>query len=353
MITMRGRRRKTAAMKQFGFSLVELMIAMTLGLVTIGAVGWVYLGTSQTYRSQDALARLQEGARYAFEVIGSDVRMTGASACFSSSQANVINNFDTRWYTNLFDMPLSSAEFDGSAGDTEFSDALRIVRADVSREYIVNSHTAPTFTLTSAHDLDAGALMVATDCNNVAMFQASAAAGTQVSHGTAGSPGNSTANLGSGGSAITLAQGSRLYRVSASSYFIDTNPAGELSLYRSRPVGANATPTAEELVEGVEDLQVAFAVDSDNNGEADFFDPDGDGDPYLTGAQVSAAGALGATPAERWERVESVRISLLMRTSEDNVIPSAQTISYNGAPLTPGDRRLRRVFTHVIKVRNR
>jgi type IV pilus assembly protein PilW len=351
---MRALHTRIAALKQTGFSLVELMIAMTLGLVTIGAVGWVYLGTSQTYRSQDALARLQEGARYAFEVIGNDVRMTGANACYSSSQANVINGFDTRWYTNLFDMPLSAEEFDGGSGsDTEFSDALRVVRADVSREYIVNSHTAPTFTLTSSHDLEAGALMVATDCNNVAMFQASAAAGTQVSHGTAGSPGNSISNLGSGGSAISMPQGSRLYRVSASSYFIDTNPAGEPALYRSRPVGVNATPTAEELVEGVEDLQVAFAVDSDNNGEADFFDPDGDGDPYLTGDQVSAAGALGATPAERWERVESVRISLLIRTSEDNVIPSAQTLTYNGAPLAPGDRRLRRVFTHVIKVRNR
>lgn len=350
MITMRALHTRIAAMKQSGFSLVELMIAMTLGLVTVGAVGWVYLGTSQTYRSQDSLARLQEGARYAFEVIGNDVRMTGAHACFSASETNVINGFDTRWYTNLFELPLSADDQDGGAGsDTELSDALRVVRADVSREYIVSGYAAPTFSLMASHDLTAGTLMVATNCNHIAMFQASAASGAQLSHGTAGSPGNSTTDLGS----ASYAAGSRLYRVSAATYFVANNPAGEPALYRSRPTGATATPTAEELVEGVEDLQVAFAVDSDGDGEADFFDPDGDGDPYLTGDQVTASGALGATPAERWERVESVRVSLLMRTVENNVIPSAQTLTYNGSTIAPADRRLRRVFTHVIRVRNR
>lgn len=341
---------RRAGRKHSGFSLVELMIAMTLGLVTIGAVGWVYLGTSQTYRTQDSLARLQEGARYAFEVIGNDVRMTGAHACFSASDANVINGFDTRWYTNLFDMPLSAADDDGTSGaDTELSDALRVVRADVSREYIVNSYTAPTFSLVANHDLAAGELMVATNCNHIAMFQASAAGGSQVSHGTAGTPGNSTTDLGS----ASYPAGSRLYRVSASSYFVATNPAGEPALFRSRPTGASAALAAEELVEGVEDFQVAFAVDSDGDGEVDFFDPDGDGDPYLTGDQVSASGALGGTPDERWQRVESVRVSLLMRTVENNVIPSAQTLTYNGTALAPTDRRLRRVFTHVIRLRNR
>jgi type IV pilus assembly protein PilW len=53
------------------------------------------------------------------------------------------------------------------------------------------------------------------------------------------------------------------------------------------------------------------------------------------------------------ERVVSVRISLLMRTVEDNVLPESQTYAYNGGSTTPADRRLRKVFTHVVAMRNR
>ena len=64
-----------------GLSLIELMIATTISLVILAAVGWVYQGTSQTYRSHDALARMQEGARYAFELMSKDLRMAGVAGC--------------------------------------------------------------------------------------------------------------------------------------------------------------------------------------------------------------------------------------------------------------------------------
>ena len=78
-----------------GVTLIELMISMTIGLATIAAVGWVYLGTMQTYRTHDALSRLQEGARHTFELIGKDLRMTGVSGCSFSTSMNVVKNADT------------------------------------------------------------------------------------------------------------------------------------------------------------------------------------------------------------------------------------------------------------------
>jgi type IV pilus assembly protein PilW len=341
-----------------GLSLIELMIAMTLGLVVVSAVGWVYLGTSQTYRSQDALARLQEGARYAFEIIGNDLRMTGATSCSYSTNANVINS--TEWYKNLFLQPLVSLEKDEASDKvTEFSDALTVLHADVSREYIVQNHNAATaeFVLTASHDLSQGDLLIATDCNHAAVFQASAAGSPNVSHATTGTPGNSSANLGAGGVVYTFAPGSRLYRLSAVQYHIDTNPAGQPSLYRLRPIGTDAKPTAEELVEGVEDLQVAYGVDLSTpaDGLPDFNNSDGDDDPYLRSDQITDAGSIvpGATAQERWQRVVSVRISLLTRTVEDNVAPTAQHYKYNNTNVTAADRRLHKVFSHVIKMRNR
>lgn len=331
---------------------------MTLGLVTIAAIGWIYLGTTQTYRSQDALARLQEGARYAFEIMSNDLRMTGTTGCSYTKSVNVISNYATRWYTNPLEQPVVSLEKNGSAGTvTELSDALGVLRADVSREYVVQSHNSGTaqFTLMAAHDLTNGALLMATDCDLVSVFQASGATTPNVNHAASGSPGNSTANLGTGGAAYTFGANSRIYRLSANTYYVASNPAGEPALFRLRPTGATAMPTAEELVEGVQDLQISYGVDTDAtpDGEANFVDPDGDGDPYLKGDQVNTAAVPGANAQERWARVVSIRISLLMRTTENNVAPSAQSYTYNGAAVTAGDRRLRKVFTHVIKMRNR
>lgn len=345
--------------REAGLSLVELMIAMTLGLATVAAIGWVYLGTSQTYRSQDSIARLQEGARYAFEVIGNDLRMTGTTGCAEANRVNVVNSHSTNWFADLFDQPLVSIEEGEAAADnvTDNSDALRVLRADVSKEFIVLDHSGSAFTLNTS-GLSDGDLIVATDCKTMAtVFQASAgSAGVAVNHTTGGTPGNSTSDLGSGGP-HTFIPGSRLYRLNSTTYYVAQNPAGVPSLFRLRPTGASASMTPEELVEGVEDLQVSFGVDTNvtPDGDADADDPDGDGDPYLTGSQISDAGSVvpGATAKERWSRVVSVRISLLMRTVENNVVPSVQQYTYNGETVDAPDRRLRKVFTHVVKMRNR
>lgn len=67
-----------SARRQAGFSLVELMIAITLGLVVLLAVGSIYMGSRQTYRVQEDNARMQEAGRYALEVIGRSLRQAGA-----------------------------------------------------------------------------------------------------------------------------------------------------------------------------------------------------------------------------------------------------------------------------------
>jgi type IV pilus assembly protein PilW len=333
-----------------GVTLVELMIALTLGLATVAAVGWVYLGTMKTYRTHDAMSRLQEGARHAFELISRDVRMSGTVGCPYATNTNVLNN-DTEWYANLFGQPLSSLEQDATevAEVNEFSDALSVLRADVSREFIVQSHdnAAMTFTLPSGHGIGAGELMVATDCNRAAVFQASGATDTTLGHATGGTPGNATGSLGA-----SYTPGSRLYRMKAVTYYVAPNPAGVPSLFRLVPVGSSATLTPEEIVEGVEDLQVTYGVETD-------VAPDGvvdlvDGEGYITADEVESASVPGANAQEKWSRVVSVRISLLMRTIEDRLIPTPQTYSYNGAAdIDAPDLRIRKVFTHVIKVRNR
>lgn len=62
---------------QQGLTMVELLVAMTLGLVILLAIGSVYLGSRATYRIQEDNARLQETGRYALEVLGRSLRQAG------------------------------------------------------------------------------------------------------------------------------------------------------------------------------------------------------------------------------------------------------------------------------------
>jgi type IV pilus assembly protein PilW len=66
---------------QSGVTLVELMIAMVLGLLVSGGIITVFLTTSNSNRVQNQLARLQEEGRYAIGRLVSDLRMANAHYC--------------------------------------------------------------------------------------------------------------------------------------------------------------------------------------------------------------------------------------------------------------------------------
>ncbi|MND77596.1 hypothetical protein D3C80_692810 [compost metagenome] len=67
-----------------GFSLIEMMVALALGLVVILGVTQTFIAAKQTYLAQNAAARLQEDARFALSKIIQEVRMVGMFGCLSS-----------------------------------------------------------------------------------------------------------------------------------------------------------------------------------------------------------------------------------------------------------------------------
>ena len=74
---------------QRGTGLVEIMVALTLGLVLMGGVLQIFLSNKQTYRMQEAHARLQENGRFAMEKISRDIREAGYWGCASRSVSTV------------------------------------------------------------------------------------------------------------------------------------------------------------------------------------------------------------------------------------------------------------------------
>lgn len=67
--------------RERGLTLIELMIAMVLGLVLIGSVGSVVIANGQANRTNTALGEIQDSARTAFELLARDVRQAGATGC--------------------------------------------------------------------------------------------------------------------------------------------------------------------------------------------------------------------------------------------------------------------------------
>ncbi len=62
---------------QHGLTLVELLVAMTVGLLLTAGVLTVFVNSSQTYRVQDNLSHLQENGRFALILLGNALRMAG------------------------------------------------------------------------------------------------------------------------------------------------------------------------------------------------------------------------------------------------------------------------------------
>jgi type IV pilus assembly protein PilW len=60
-----------------GVSLIELMVALIIGALLIAGAVTVFLQSRNTYRANDVVSRMQEAGRYAIDVISPDVRLAG------------------------------------------------------------------------------------------------------------------------------------------------------------------------------------------------------------------------------------------------------------------------------------
>ena len=79
---------RSGALRARGFTLIELMIAITLGiLISLGLV-MLFQATAKTNRVQDAMAQLQESGRYAVSRINDDLRMASFQSVNMSGFVN-------------------------------------------------------------------------------------------------------------------------------------------------------------------------------------------------------------------------------------------------------------------------
>ena len=71
------RSRRQSGRRQTGFSLIELMIALSIGLFLVAGLGMILFGVRDTYKAQDGLLRMQEGQRYLLTSLNNSVQTAG------------------------------------------------------------------------------------------------------------------------------------------------------------------------------------------------------------------------------------------------------------------------------------
>jgi type IV pilus assembly protein PilW len=372
-----------------GFSLIELMVAMTIGLIlTIGVVQ-IFSASRSTYQLDEGLARAQENGRFAIEFMSREIRHAAHLGC--RRNVSVFNNlagsgslytvsgvFGHEFNTpttgpgSTYAIPANPANtLSGwspglpagvtlAAGALPGSDIIGIERFTPTPINIAMPTTRTPILMVSpaeANLLKVDDIVMITDCQKATIFQiTNVDTGTgAISHDIGGNPpGNRCGVWENNVAGSTNAAGdacieqvyepnAMLGQVATVYFFVARGaaPDNRPTLYQNVVVPGSLPPRPVPLVEGVENIQILYGVD-------DTIPPDGLPERY-----VPANSVVNLTTAV------SIRLGVLVNsvttvgTVTDQAL-DADTYNVAGTTIDPQDDKLkRRVFTTTIQLRNR
>lgn len=327
-----------------GFSLVEIMIALTLSLLLLGAVFQIFISAKASYRVNAGLARLQETGRFATGLLVDDIRMAGYQGCMTLDKITpnvIVANPPAD--LNLYDPEnVLTGENNLAAGNDLVdnhravvgSDSLSIRSASAAGAHLTGN-MAPYNAEIQIDGNPAGFkkddILLITDCASADIFRATSVSNSSSKITIAHAKGTNTDNRLS----KSYQGDARVMAFIATTYFVaDTgrkNEAGDpiYGLYVQRLGG-----TPVELVAGVENMQVLYGVDTNADGSVD---------DYVN------AGAVAD-----FSNVISARVALLVSSvAPTTPQPDSATYALLDKTVNTDDRYLRKVFTLTAAARNR
>lgn len=326
------------AKSQAGIGLIEVMVAMIIGLFLVGGMQQVFSSARLTYRVHEGSARMQETGRIALEVIARDIRMAGFWGC-ASETANVVNNLNAAG-ANYIDFEAGGvAGVEGGAG---VADSITLRGGNDLGEPLQAPYgpaQSSALNIAAGNGLALGDFILVSDCTTADVFQlsnADADATGSLAHTTgAGSPGND--NVTNPGCAVGTDHClSKIYGADAMVYAAD-----EVEYRLDVPAGDEPMllRNGEEFLDGVEDLQILYGEDTDA--------------PGAPGAGV-ANYYVPADQVTDMTQIISVRFAIVVRSEDDSLMGDDRpTYTVLGDVRTPPDGRLRQVYTSTVTVRNR
>jgi type IV pilus assembly protein PilW len=334
---------------QRGTGLIEVMISLTLGLLILVALLKAYTDSKATFRTQDSVARLQENARYAVNIISRDLRMAGYRGCVRDASAAALKNTLNTPSAFRYDFAVPVQGFEGHAngtwtpsldGDlasvTRATDVIA-VRGVLDTGTIVRQEMPNTSADLKVTDnmsplpLANGDIVMVSDCQGSAIFQITnfTANNGNIAHNTgivSPPPGNATQDLGR-----RYPAGSQVFKVATTSYFIRDSSSGSGPALWQR-VGDSP---AQELAEGVIDMQVQYGLDTDGD--------------------LMPNSYVNASTNPNYRNVVSVRIAMLFRSLENasNDIDQRSFTLLDRVVGPFNDGRMYQVMTTTIALRNK
>jgi type IV pilus assembly protein PilW len=379
-------RTQGASSRTRGFSIIELMVAITLALIVTAAVMAAFLGSRSSFMSTSGTAAVSDNGRFALDFLQNAVRDAGYMSCNTTQrQISLLNIGASSLYYN-FGQPLGGYEAnntvsnaftlaqapgvnsgtavtpDASLGDWlaptgpawgggGLDPALASLVIKNSDVLVVNSTWrtnqppalvtnitagASNFTVQNTYNLQSGLLAVISDCAKSAVFKIGTAMpntpNATVTFSSSGSPGGNSASS----FPVSFEVGSQVAPVDTTVYYIGQGADGDAALFS---YDMNATTSfvapANELVPDVENMQILYGVDT-------------------TGTQTVSE-YVPAQQVVDFNTVMSVKIAVLA-ASQPGAVPvpaAAQTYQLLGNTVTVlPDTRSRQVFEITVSTRN-
>ncbi len=301
--------------RQKGLSLVELLIAITLGLILVGGVIQVFLSSRVVFSTQQSISRVQESGRFAIDFISQELRLAGYMGCADENMHKRNNIPQSGDFWNNYIAANNSVNavqiFTNAAPPVTLNPAplagdILVVRYATGTPVVLTDMNTPgvlpvTGPLSGGcmNGLCVGSQAVVTNCVGANLFIVNSISATAVSH----------TGTWPGGSIISTTEnfmaGNEILRLATVIFYVANNPAGKPSLYR---VVNGGTPL--EMVEGVQRMR------------------------------LQTSGGL-------------VRVHLLLQGDDANVLDAARNYQLGDVAITGlNDRRYRQVFSTSVAVRS-
>ncbi len=319
--------------KLAGISLIEIMIAMVLGLMLTGGVLQVFASSKQSYKVHNAVSRMQEAGRMGLEIITRDARMADYWGCFTDG-LNIVNNLDSAG-TGYIDFSAGGVDgVDGAAGTPDTLIFRGGSDSGLGLEPPYGPQASANVKVAAGNGLEQDDILFVSDCSSGDIFQVTNAnpdgSGVLVHNTGSGSPGNYNATNpgcpGTNAHCLSKIYGAdaTVYAAREITYRIGPGSEGQLALFRND----------QEFLDGVENLQVEYGEDTDGSGTANYYVP--------------------ADQVVDMQNVISIRFALVTRSYDDNLSGGLnQNFNVLGTNFVAADNRLRQVYTSTVTIRNR
>lgn len=329
-----------------GFSLVELMIAMLLGLFLTAGVLYIFSYNKTTYRVQEGLARVQETGRFLQYYLTRQIRMAGFTGCIGVNNLEVNNLVDSPTEDMALDNEMAVKGYEGASSSWSPSlptalggvtvlpgtDVITLRFADplTMKLQVPMQNPNNPLVVSNRYGIEGGDIIIVTDCEIADMVMAGGNSNAAaITHTVANNTTNDLSKVYTEEATIAKFRSYHFYIKDTGRTTITGLPIH--SLYQMDVLG-----NEEELAEGVEDMQLLYGYDSNSDGTAD---------TYVDAATIDAS--------NNWPNVKSVRLNILLSTVEE-VNSRQQAYQFNGVTgINPGNNKLHREWRIQTTLRNR